>query len=108
MSSQSSWPPSMSWTALAPYKGESHFVAITYGIKAGKRFVNLVSVLYGDIFLSITFDELNDLTKWKPGWIEIANESTRTNFLKTKDLSLISSEDSGLPLPLSLKGFRSW
>ena len=108
MSLEIHWPPIMSWTTLIPYKGAFHFVAISHGKKDNIRFAYLVSVLYGEISLRVTFNELNDLTKWLPGWVEISDDHSIRNSSKTKDFYLYSSEDSGLPIPITTNDCRPW
>ena len=104
------WPPIMSWTSLTPYKGEFYFVAVSYGIRNSFKWIDLVSVLYGEISLRVPYEDLNDSSKWQPGWIAELNNSDYDNEIKNiKKVPLISpSIDSGLSLPLQNGSFRPW
>ena len=112
------WPPIKSWTCKIPRKGYNHFVAINYGGKGSSRWVNLVSVLDGNVRLRIDWKELTDISIWLRGWIQIEEKqkSERLNLdrsgkseeLDNRLACLHPSEDSGLVTPTKNKSIREW
>ena len=50
--------------------GETSFVAINYGISKKSKWVDMVSVVDGQVYLRVCFEDLTDPSKWNPGWIE--------------------------------------
>mgnify|MGYP001266566556 CR=1 FL=1 len=104
------WPPVMAWTNLTPYKGEIFFVAINYDLENKPKWIDMVSVLDGDIFLRVSFNDLNDSLKWVPGWVE--DKKTFNPFPEKENISesacLKVSYDSGLSIPISKNPVRAW
>ena len=81
------WPPSKAWTSVQAIKGFRHFVAINYGGKGIDRWVNLVSVLDGDVNLRVEWSTLKNKSIWSSGWKQIdltKNEHSDINVLDQK------------------------
>ena len=66
------WPPLKAWTSIYLIKGNRHFVAINYGIKNGNHWVNLVSVLNGELSIRVAFEDLKNNSLWLPGWEDLS------------------------------------
>lgn len=112
------WPPKKSWTRILPIKGYRHFVAINYGGEGKDRWLNLVSVLDGEVRLRILWNEIIDNQMWLSGWVhkeenEIIKHADKSiNKFKNKPIEkfvcLHTSEDSGLQIPTKIKKIRKW
>ena len=89
------WPPNKAWKTNIPIKGHSYFVAINYGGRGEKRWVNLVSVIDGRVRLKVSFLDITNDKVWENGWAEknlrneknfhsrttrLLNEETENNF----------------------------
>ena len=112
------WPPVKAWTRIQPINGVVHFVAINYGGKGDSRWVNLISVLNGDIRLCVAWNEIKADSKWKNGWSDIEHLDTfkgvaRNNIESnkardSKSVCMHPSLDSGLTIPINSKRLRKW
>ncbi len=110
------WPPNKAWTSTSSRNGFRHFVAINYGGKGPRRWVNLISVLDDEITIKVSFDELNDISKWTPGWLQIKRDEANCPQGGTiKQETLIESQsclhpslDSGFLIPTDSKLIREW
>lgn len=113
------WPPIKSFTSKDKRYGFRHFVAINYGGKGAKRWVNLVSVLDGNVRFTILWKELRDPSIWSSGWESLPRdesnppceqENTSLNESKTNlDQSCLHpSLDSGLYIPSHPINLRHW
>ncbi len=110
------WPPNKAWTRIKPNKGYIHFVAINYGGVANKRWVNLVSVLDGNLRSRVFWKEINDNSKWISGWIENIDQCSVNSVKEKKSIDesnsssvcLLPSNDSGLNIPMQKKSIRPW
>ncbi len=111
------WPPIKAWTSVNLIKDSRYFVAINYGKYKERFWVNMVSVLDGNISFSIDFEELNNSKNWIPGWIEFENENIKNvrniESLKAVDgflgnACLHPSDDSGFSLDSKVDINRPW
>ncbi len=105
------WPPIKAWTSINFVEGYKHFVAINYGGQDLDRWINLVSVIDGNIRLKIYWKDANNESKWIQGWIDLAKKDS----IKITDYSLTSnfcclhpSQDSGLKIPSNSDIIRDW
>ncbi len=108
------WPPIKSWTRVNAKNGHFHFVAINYGGIQNERWVNMVSVLNGEVRLKVFFSELKDQKKWLRGWDNDHHLNT-SEFIDSdleEDLNVFTclhpSMDSGFLMPLNDLKKRSW
>ena len=112
------WPPYKAWTRLLPIDGVNHFVAINYGGEGEGRWLNLISVLDGDIRIRVSWDEIEQENMWLSGWFQVGDESIG-EFINKKGINhkkcseiqtvcLHSSLDSGFNLPIKVKSIRKW
>ncbi|KGG15095.1 MULTISPECIES: TIGR02450 family Trp-rich protein [unclassified Prochlorococcus] len=115
--SKAEWPPVKAWTSVKLIKSNRYFVAINYGIDNEIYWVNLVSVLDGNICFRVNFDQLNNSSIWIEGWVELADvEVDHDDFLNldsdldgfTDIACLHPSKDSGLSIGSSLNDVRRW
>ena len=112
------WPPTKAFTSTKSIYGFRHFVAINYGGKGTTRWVNLVSVLDGNIRFRVLWKDLENTNLWSSGWQELSrNESNSPNLnnneAKSKDYYLEQaclhlSLDSGMNIPLEKNSTRKW
>ncbi len=104
------WPPIMAWTSVIRYKGHRSFVAIDYGGIKNTSWIDLVSVLDGDIFIRVSYKDLKDPAKWLSGWVEVEEKVSHDFELETfiQPSSVYPSNDSGLPVPICLEKCRPW
>ena len=112
------WPPNKAWTSSSPKKGFCHFVAINYGGKGFDRWVNLVSVLDGNVRVRVLWEEMQDTSKWLIGWRQQIREDHHSlepesnNPLSNQEINdsccLHPSIDSGLALPIKVSKIRPW
>ncbi len=112
------WPPCITWTSKSTIYGCNHFVATNYGLDGDIRWVNLVSVLDGDIRFRIHFIELSNSSNWEIGWNNelnlnsvVTEKPSRTSFLEIKQEEigcLHLSNDSGLTIPVAQGFLRKW
>ena len=112
------WPPTLSWTCKLNIKPCRYFVAINYGVDSGLHWVNMTSVIDGDVCFVIDFEDLKNQSLWSPGWIQF-NEKELSLFNKKEmvflkildqctDSSRYLSKDSGLTFPLDKMRSRDW
>ena len=110
------WPPIKAWTSIFLIKGSRYFVAINYGGKDCKRWVNLVSVVNGSLCFRLLFEDLNDVRLWLPGWQDIDRENFINENIPSKikqtynfeDACLHPSDDSGLIISSDCTEHRPW
>ena len=57
------WPPNKAWTSESSINGFHHFVAFNYGGNGNNRWVNMVSVLDGNVCFRIAWPELTNDSK---------------------------------------------
>tara|TARA_B100000700_G_scaffold297909_1_gene363262 strand:+ start:275 stop:637 length:363 start_codon:yes stop_codon:yes gene_type:complete len=112
------WPPTKAFTSTKSIYGFRHFVAINYGGNGKTRWVNLVSVLDGNIRFRVLWIELKNINLWSSGWQELSRDQSNlpniiNNKAKSKDYHLEKaclhlSLDSGLDIPLENGSIRNW
>tara|TARA_Y100001968_G_C19366321_1_gene722698 strand:- start:1137 stop:1481 length:345 start_codon:yes stop_codon:yes gene_type:complete len=111
------WPPVKAWTSKTFINGYKHFVAINYGGKGNSRWLNLVSVLDGNVSIKVFWQEINDSSKWSVGWSEEKEEANNRGDSAVKDGNQFSvysrsclhpSLDSGFNIPIRVKSVRNW
>ena len=110
------WPPNKSFTSTKIRQGYRHFVAINYGCKGKQKWVNLVSVLDGDVRFTVLWEELNDPNIWTPGWSNLTRDQSNppddlknNSLIPNQDKSCLHpSLDSGLYLPTPDVPLRLW
>ena len=111
------WPPVKAWTSKIAINGRWHFVAINYGGSGNSRWVNLVSVLDGNVCIKVLWPEINNNLKWSVGWLEVTEEisekiGSNLNSPNKLDISsracLHPSFDSGFDIPIKSKSIRDW
>ncbi len=111
------WPPVKAWTTKNPIKGNSHFVAINYGVSNEQSWVVLVSVIEPKICFRVNFEVLKDRAFWLPGWHDLKNiekmdinfdNSSKENSYDFTNVCLHASNDSGLNIELLEKPVREW
>ena len=112
------WPPDKSFTRRKSLLGQHYFVAINYGGKGIARWVNLVSVLDGNVRLAVSWNELNDNNIWSSGWnqfftdkdnpYQVKQSKSDKNIEGIKNICLHPSQDSGLLLPIRTDSIRPW
>ena len=111
------WPPVKAWTSISLICGCRHFVAINYGSRENKRWVNLVSVVDGNIAFCIDYDELENKALWLPGWKDLGikkeGQSKSPNpFYKIESYKnmtcLHPSIDAGLSIDSDMTSYRPW
>ena len=106
------WPPLKAWTCKSSIDGQVHFVAINYGSELLNKWVVLMSVIDSSVVVKVSWSQLVDSSKWKPGWDEIYYvESSKLvnnkSNVKTPTCSN-PSIDSGLTVPISKNIIRPW
>lgn len=112
------WPPIKSWTRIVSLEGSHYFVAINYGGNRQNRWVNLVSVLDGDVRTKVNWEEMKDSSIWLIGWKNL-DSLRRYRALDKKSITnktikpfenccLHASSDSGLGLPIKVGTIRKW
>ncbi|WP_320664249.1 TIGR02450 family Trp-rich protein [Prochlorococcus sp. MIT 1223] len=107
------WPPVKAWTSHYKIKERRYFVAINYGGKGKNRWVNMLSVLEGEVYIRVPWEELDDIKYWSPGWIDI-EEKRNIDLIEIpvnsmdNSICLHPSEDSGLQIPSQAQKLRSW
>ncbi len=112
------WPPNKAWTSQSSRNGFRHFVAINYGGTGTNRWINLVSVLDGNVRFRVSWSELQDKSIWLSGWKQLPREENiypsheeenleSDIFIKDKTC-LHPSLDSGLCIPLNKNKIRPW
>jgi len=103
------WPPLKAWTSINSINGNHHFVAINYGGDQDRRWLDLVSVLDGDIRIKVYWNDFSDKTKWEEGW-NSNNSAQKISENKYFEPStcLHPSYDSGLSNSLSKDEIRDW
>ena len=113
------WPPNKAWTSQVNRKGYRHFVAINYGGRGVDRWVNLVSVLDGDVRLRVKWIEMTDGQLWATGWQQLPREEANQYFDNAEfgdqqldrindSACLHPSIDSGLLIPSDNPDIRPW
>ena len=112
------WPPSKAWTSKIPINGLNHFIAINYGGEGKTRWINLISVLDGNVRIRVPWNEIIDSSTWLNGWSEILDKNCIQSENKKKvnlEISgqegypcLHASLDSGLNIPTKTKLIRTW
>ncbi len=106
------WPPVMAWTSLFPYKGEKYFVAVNYSLclEDNEKWVDMVSIIDGEIFLRVIYKELNDLSMWLPGWTDVKENITQAKekIIGSRLLRFNLSSDAGLSIPFDSLEYRPW
>ena len=93
------WPPIKAWTSVHRIKNNRHFIAINYFISNDIYWVNLVSVIDGDLCFRVKFEELSDRSVWQPGWDYFGNEfkdEVKHKKIINEPTCLHPSYDSGL------------
>ena len=109
------WPPRKAWTKLKPIDGLSHFVAANYGGLKKKRWIIMMSVLDGNVFLKVDWVEITNCSLWIQGWqkdqINYRNDLNLNCRKVEKDVDsqfwIYPSRDSGLINP-SNHEIRQW
>ncbi len=112
------WPPNKAWTSTFKRGGYRHFVAINYGGKSKDRWVNLVSVIDGNVRIKVSWKEIRDTSQWISGWEQLSREESMSNDINLETFNqhnsiedepcLHPSEDSGLVIPSDLVEIRPW
>jgi len=112
------WPPIKAWTSKKKIKGQTHFVAINYGLRNEIYWVNMVAVVDGLVRIALTFDELRDRSLWIPGWQDSELEKGKEQILENsligkrqhsyENACLHPSNDSGLSIATSTDSARPW
>ena len=100
------WPPNKAWTSKTSRNGFSHFVAINYGGEDSDRWVDLISVLDGDVTIKASWFEMQDISLWISGWHELKPIKNERN--ENVTICKHPSLDSGLTIPLFIKRIRPW
>ena len=106
------WPPNKAWTSFSLREGFRHFVAINYGGKGQSRWVNLVAVLDSRSSFRVSWEEMQDTSKWNSGWEQLSRDESNPsheraddNTFKTngmpqnENICLHPSKDSGFLIP---------
>ena len=112
------WPPVKAWTSISSIEGFHHFVAINYGGEFDSRWVNLITVLDGDIRIRVDWSEMKNESNWITGWINYEGVNNKRFFINKKicpqkinsyqSCCLHPSQDSGLQIPLNSLNIRKW
>ena len=112
------WPPNKAWTSTSLREGYRHFVAINYGGKGLKRWVILVSVLDGNARLRVSWEEMNDISIWISGWLQLSRDQAslpvnsikqnKESISREENICLHPSHDSGLNIPSEPESIRPW
>ena len=89
------------WTSVRPIKGIRHFVCVNEILDEGECKVLLVSVIDIEVNLLVSKKELENLSSWKLGWLELNKSESITqdyiafkgskNFPKSTQLKLNDS-----------------
>ena len=112
------WPPVKAWTRIIPLEGFNHFVAINYGGEGNSRWVNLITVLDGNIRIRVDWSEMINQINWISGWRSYEDVNNKEFIVEKKtcypknnsyqSCCLHPSEDSGLQIPLKSLNIRKW
>tara|TARA_Y100001968_G_scaffold263884_1_gene252604 strand:+ start:3380 stop:3727 length:348 start_codon:yes stop_codon:yes gene_type:complete len=112
------WPPVKAWTKSEIQNQYRYFVAINYGGEGDNRWVNLVSVLNGEVRMRVSWKQINNKSDWNAGWIYLEGKVNSKNLvIREKNIALIQSaksvclhpsKDSGLCIPSKTDSPRAW
>ena len=79
------------WTSVRPINGIRHFVCVNEILEKGEWKVLLVSVIDIEVNLFLSKKELENLSLWKLGWLELNKSESITQdyiaFKKNKNFS---------------------
>ena len=105
------WPPVKAWTSKVSIDRKHHFVAINYGGELHEKWIILMSVIDSSVVVKVSWSQLNDSSKWVPGWNDerniAPNKSSKASAIKMIDYNQ-PSVDSGLTIPITNDIVRPW
>ena len=68
------WPPNKAWTSTYKREGYRHFEVKSYGGQKKERWVVLSPVNNKDIVIQLKWSELQMLSEWTSGWLQLPND----------------------------------
>ena len=68
------WPPNKGWTSTYKREGYRHFEVKSYGGQKKERWVVLFPVNNKDILIRLKWSELQMLSEWASGWLQLPND----------------------------------